>query len=270
MKVLRNSNVLIKAINNFSDLGFVPTMGGLHNGHISLIKESQKICKKTIVSIFVNPKQFTNKTDFAIYPRDIKRDLIKLEKLKVDYLFIPSTIDIYNFKRERKITLLKSQKILCAKYRKGHFEGVLDVMDRFIKLIKPKYVFMGKKDYQQLFLVRNFIKKKYRSKIYACSTVRDKNNIALSSRNFLLSKKNYIKAGLIANFLMKFKCSIKINNQTKNYLQIIKKELCVNFQIKIDYLDIRNEKDLKEKIVNNNYRIFIAYYLGKVRLIDNF
>ena len=108
-----------------------------------------------------------------------------------------------------KIFILKSQKILCAKFRKGHFEGVLDVLDRFVKLIKPKYIFMGKKDFQQLFLVKNFIEKKYDSKVYACKTIRDKNNVAYSSRNNLLSRNDLEKAGLIAKILQNIKNNIK-------------------------------------------------------------
>jgi len=270
MKILKNANVTIKAINNFTDLGFVPTMGGLHKGHISLIRESQKKCKKTLVSIYINPKQFNNKSDFTNYPRNIKKDLNLLKKLRVNYVFIPNSKDIYRTKRRKKITLLKSQKILCAKYRKGHFEGVLDIMDRLIKLIKAKYIFMGEKDFQQLFLVKNFIKKKYPSKICQCQTIRDKNKVALSSRNYLLSKKNLYKAGLISVFLQKNKLKINKSNSIINYLNFIKNYLIKNFQIKIEYLEIRNEKDLKLTVVNKKYRLFIAYYINKVRLIDNF
>ena len=124
-------------------------MGSLHNGHISLIKKSKKICKKTIVSIFVNPTQFNNKNDFAKYPRNIKKDLRILKKLKVNFLFIPNKSEIYDSQKRKKIILPKKQQILCAKYRKGHFEGVIDVMDRLTNIIKPK-IFM-EKDFQQLF-----------------------------------------------------------------------------------------------------------------------
>ena len=270
MKILRSFDVLRKTINNNSNLGFVPTMGGLHKGHISLIKESKKKCKKTLVSIYVNSRQFNNKNDFSNYPRNIKKDLNLLKKLKTNYVFIPSTKEIYNIKRKKKIILSKSQKILCAKYRKGHFEAVLDIMDRFIKLIKPRYIFMGEKDYQQLFLVKNFIKDKYKSKIYSCPTIRDKNKVALSSRNYLLSKEDLNKAGLIVKILQKAKSTIKINNSVNAYLNTIKNNLIKKFNIKIEYLEIRNEKDLKQTFINKKYRLFFAYYVNKVRLIDNF
>ena len=138
MKILLNNNDLNEALYNVSNLGFVPTMGGLHQGHISLIKRSLKQCKKTIVSIFVNPSQFNNKNDFKKYPRNIKKDLKILKKLNIDFIYLPSVKDIYSSKRSHKIKINKKDQILCAKYRKGHFEGVIDVMDRLTKIIKPK------------------------------------------------------------------------------------------------------------------------------------
>ena len=158
MKTLLNSRTLIKTLRPFDDIGFVPTMGGIHEGHISLIKRSIKYSKKTIVSIFVNPKQFNNKKDFKSYPSNIKKDLLLLKRIpNIDYIFVPKFRDIYSNKAKPKIVIKKSDKILCAKFRKGHFEGVLDVMDRLTNLIKPNKIFMGKKDYQQLFLVKNYI-----------------------------------------------------------------------------------------------------------------
>ena len=270
MKVLRNINVLKKAIKSISNLGFVPTMGGLHKGHISLIKKSQKKCKKTLVSIYVNPKQFNNKSDYSVYPRNIKKDLSLLKKLKADYVFIPHTKDIYAIKIDKKIKLLKNQKILCAKLRNGHFEGVLEVMNRFIKIIKPGYIFMGEKDYQQLFLIKNFIKNKYKSKIIPCKTIRDKNNVALSSRNYLLKKKDLNKASLIVNILRKIKPLVKEKSSINKYLELLKKDLSNKFKVKIEYLEFRNENNLKKSLSKNKCRLFIAYYINKVRLIDNF
>merc|ERR1711966_371673 len=167
----------------------IPTMGGIHEGHLSLIKRSKKLCKKTLGSIFVNPKQFNNKKDFKTYPSNIEDDLKILRKIKgIDFVYIPKFKDIYNSKRKSIITIKKKDKILCAKFRKGHFEGVLDVMDRLTNLIKPNKIYMGKKDYQQLFLVKNYIEKKYKTKIIGCKTIRSRNKLALSSRNYLLDK----------------------------------------------------------------------------------
>ena len=189
MKILLNKDDLNEALYNVKNLGFVPTMGSLHDGHISLIKKSLKKCSKTIVSIFVNPKQFNNKNDYKKYPRNTKKDLSTLKKLKVDYVFLPNKKNIFRPKRKSKININNKDKILCAKFRKGHFEGVLDIMDRLTNLINPKKIFMGEKDFQQLYLVKRFIEKKYKSQIIPCKTIRNKNKLALSSRIFLLKKK---------------------------------------------------------------------------------
>ena len=270
MKILRTKNDLKEAIYKIKNLGFVPTMGSIHDGHISLIKKSRLKCNKTLVSIYVNPKQFNSKNDFSKYPRNIKKDLKILKKHKVNFVFTPSTKEIFKEKRIKKIILPNNQKILCAKFRKGHFEGVLDIMDRLIKLIKPKYTFMGEKDFQQLFLVKKFINKKYKNKIYPCKTVRDKNFLALSSRNYLLSKNKRNIAGQIAKYLFKLKLSLKKNNQ--NYVNILtkKKELQKKFNVKVEYLEVRNKKNLTTSIKNKKIRLFVAYYINKVRLIDNF
>ena len=270
MKILRTKHDLKEAIGKIKNLGFVPTMGLIHKGHISLIKKSMLKCNKTLVSIYVNPKQFNSRKDFLKYPRNISKDLKILKKLKVNFVFIPFTKEIFKEKRLKKIILTNNQKILCAKFRKGHFEGVLDIMDRLIKLINPKYTFMGEKDFQQLFLVKKFIGNKYKNKVYACKTVRDKNFLALSSRNFLLSKNEIKKSGLIAKYLFKLKSSFKKKNQTNMNFLIKIKELQKKFDIKIEYLELRNEKNLSTLTKNKKIRLFVAYYINKVRLIDNF
>ena len=158
MKILLSNHTLSSELRLFNDIGFVPTMGGIHKGHISLIKTSIRVCKKTIVSIFINPKQFNNKKDFNTYPSNIKKDLSILKNIKgVDFIYIPKFKDIYGNKSKSIIKINKQDKILCAKFRKGHFEGVLDVMDRLTNIIRPKKIFMGKKDFQQHYLVKNFI-----------------------------------------------------------------------------------------------------------------
>ncbi len=194
MKVLLNNKDLNKALNNVSNIGFVPTMGSLHEGHFSLIKKSKDQCNKTIVSIFINPTQFNSPIDFKKYPRNIKRDLLLLKKYKVNYVYVPKNHEIYNFKRKKEIQLNKKNNVLCAKFRSGHFEGVLDVMDRLTNLIKPSKIYMGEKDLQQLLLVKNFLKKKYKTKIISCRTIRNSKKLALSSRNLLLKKTELIKA----------------------------------------------------------------------------
>ena len=277
MKLIRHITDLNKAVNKEKDLGFVPTMGSLHKGHEFLIKKSKKFCKKTLVSIFVNPNQFNIKDDYINYPRDLDNDIKILKKLKVDFVYLPSIHQIYKTKLP-KIVLKKSQKILCAKYRKGHFEGVLDVLNRFIKLISPKIMFMGEKDYQQYHLVREFISKKYRTRVYLCKTVRNSMGVALSSRNNLLNKEDLKTSGIIANDLFKLKLLIykknKLNNKNyKKSKELIKKtkiNLIKKFNIKIEYLECRNLINLTTNLNNKTFKIFIAYYLNKVRLIDNF
>ena len=270
MKILLNNTSLFESLRPFNDLGFVPTMGGIHKGHLSLINKSKKLCKKTIVSIFLNPKQFNNKKDLKSYPRNIKKDLQILRKSKkVDFVYLPKFNDIYEDNKKSKITINKKDQILCAKIRKGHFEGVLDVMNRLTKIINPDKIFMGEKDFQQLYLVKNFLKKRYKTKVISCRTIRGKNKIALSSRNFLLNSSNLNLAGKIYKKLKNIKKKINNKNDISDYLTYSKKKLEMSLKIKIDYLELRNIKNLKISKTKNNSRLFIAYYLNNVRLIDN-
>ena len=270
MKTLFNNIDLNEALFGNSNIGFVPTMGSLHDGHISLIKKSLKLSNKTIVSIFVNPKQFNNKQDYKKYPRNIKKDLKILKKLKVDYVYLPKFKDIYKAKNKIKIKLNKQDKILCAKYRKGHFEGVIDVMTRLTKIVNPSKIFMGEKDFQQLLLVKKYIEKNFKSKIISCKTIRDKNQLALSSRNTLLKKDDLINAGKISKSLIIFKKKLLNKKNLNNLILMKKNELKKKYDIKIDYLELRNIKNLKLTNKIKNAKIFIAYNINKVRLIDNF
>ena len=129
MKIFKDKQTLQKEISKTNGISFVPTMGGLHKGHISLIKQSKKSKLKTLVSIFVNPKQFNKKSDFRSYPRNTKKDLKQLKKLKINYLYIPTIKDIYGFKPKERVFLDKFSKKLCGRFRRGHFEGVLNVMN---------------------------------------------------------------------------------------------------------------------------------------------
>ena len=270
MKILLNNNDLNEALLNIRNLGFVPTMGGLHKGHISLIKKSQKECEKTIVSIFINPTQFNNKKDYLKYPRNFKKDLSILKKLKIDFLYLPSAKSIYSTRRYSKIKLKKKDKILCAKYRKGHFEGVLDIMDRLTSKITPNKIFMGEKDFQQLYLVKKYIEKKYKSKIISCKTIRDINKLALSSRNFLLKKHEKKKCGKIAQNIIYFKKNFSNRKVLKKDLNVKMIELIKKFNIYIEYFELRNMYNLKISNDIKDSNFFIAYHINKIRLIDNF
>ena len=270
MKILLNNNDLNEALYSVPNLGFVPTMGSLHKGHISLIKKSLRECGRTIVSIFINPTQFNNKIDYKKYPRNNKKDLSILKKLKVDFVYLPKKEHVYNSKFKIKSKLIKKEKILCAKYRKGHFEGVIDVMNRLTSIIKPSKIFMGEKDLQQYLLVKKYIKKKFKTDFVCCKTIREKNKLALSSRNLHLKKKNLKIAGYIAKDLIYFKKKLINKKNLKKLIIDKKKELEELHHIDIEYLELRNKKNLS--LINSfkNSKIFIAYYLNKVRLIDNF
>ena len=271
MKILLNNHSLHKAIEPYKDIGFVPTMGGIHQGHLSLINKSKKFSKKTLVSIFINPKQFNNKKDLKSYPANTKKDLAILKKNKnVDFVYLPKFKDIYKNDNHPKIKINKKDKILCAKFRKGHFEGVLEVMDRLTDLIKPKRIFMGKKDFQQLYLVKNFIEKKYKTKVIGCKTVRNEKNLPLSSRNFLFNSNDLMKVEAISNKCFQLKNKIKTQRQINKFLKFSKKEIENIFKIKIEYLENRNVKNLTISNTFLNSRIFLSYYFKGIRLIDNF
>ena len=270
MKIFKDKQTLQKEILKTKGISFVPTMGGLHKGHVSLIKQSKKSKFKTLVSIFVNPKQFNKKSDFRSYPRNTKKDIKLLNTLKIDYLYIPTFKDIYGFKPKNKVFLDKSSKKLCGKFRKGHFEGVLNIINRFIEIIEPRYIFLGKKDYQQLYLIKKHIeKRKIKSKIIECKTIRESNGIACSSRNVNLSKNQKKIASNIFHYLSNLKKKLK-RNYSLFKINKIKKDLVKLGANKIDYLENYNTKTFKKiKKPNKKYNLFFAYYIKKVRLIDN-
>ena len=271
MKLIREISDLNKAINKEKEFGFVPTMGGLHRGHEALIKTSKKKCKKTIVSIFVNPAQFNNNDDYKNYPKNLSKDLKILKKLNVDLVYLPPVNQIYKEKNLAKIILRKPQKILCAKFRKGHFEGVLDVLNRFVKLLSPKIMFMGEKDYQQFFLTKNFIEKSYQTKVISCKTTRSSNRVALSTRNELLDKSDLKICSIVAKELFSIKRIIVSNpNNAKDFIKILKKKIIDKFDIQIEYMECRNLINLSTNLHNMPFKLFIAYYINGVRLIDNF
>ena len=268
MKIFKSFNVLNKEINSNNSIGFVPTMGSLHNGHLHLIKTAKKKSNKVVVSIYINPSQFNEKGDYLKYPRNLKRDILILKKLKIDYLFIPNNKEIYKKGIKKKINIFQSDKILCAKYRKGHFEGVLNVMNRLLSIVKSKHVYMGEKDFQQYMLIKRILGKKYKINIVGCPIIRENNKIALSTRNKLLNKSSIKKASKIAIKLD----VIKRLSQNNKFVDLSKSkyELENKFKIKIDYLEFRDEKKMKLDNLKSKYRLFIAYHINGVRLIDNF
>ena len=244
-------------------------MGSLHKGHLSLIKIAKNKSKKILVSIYINPSQFNDKKDFLKYPRSLKKDISILKKLKVNYLFLPNDKEIYKQGIKKKIKIAKKDKILCARYRKGHFEGVLAVVYRFMQNINAKFIFLGEKDFQQVYLIKKYLGKKFKTKIINCKTIRFKNSLAYSSRNKLLTKK-YLNNGIVISKIIK-----NFHNKIIKDFSKVKEIKNIRYRIsnicsRIEYFEIRNKNNLTTNINKKNFKIFIAYYLGNIRLIDNF
>jgi pantoate--beta-alanine ligase len=270
MKIFKNRLLLQKEIAKINCISFVPTMGGLHKGHLSLIKKAKNYKCKILVSIFINPKQFNKKQDFINYPSNLNNDIKILKKLKVDFLYTPSFKDIYSFKTKNKIHLNKFSNYLCGKFRKKHFKGVLNVVNRYLEIIKPKYIFLGLKDFQQLTLISYHIfKNKIKTKVIKCKTFREKNGVACSTRNFNLDKEQLLIASNVYKYLFKIKNKIKLNRKFFNQNKL-KKDL---FSLGINKIEYIQNIDLKRffKITKSKKqtKIFIAYYIKDVRLIDN-
>ena len=270
MKIFKNKLILQKEISKDNCLSFVPTMGGLHKGHLSLIKKAKRYKCKICVSIFVNPTQFNKRNDFKNYPRSLKSDIKELKKLKVNYLYLPTYADIYFFKTKRKIYIDKFSKQLCGKYRKGHFKGVLNVINRFLEIINPKYIFLGNKDLQQQILIDSHIKKNnINTKVIKCKTIREKNGVACSTRNLNLTNRELTMASNIYKYLLKLNKRIK-----KNYklfkINVIRKDLISLGATKIDYIENLNIKYFVDnRKLKNKFKLFFAYYINEIRLIDN-
>ena len=270
MKIFKNKLSLQKEISKENYISFVPTMGGLHKGHLSLIKKAKNYKYKTCVSIFVNPNQFNKKSDYQNYPRNLKSDIKELKKLKINYLYLPTYKDIYSFQTNNKIYVDKFSKQLCGKFRKGHFEGVLNVVNRFLEIIKPKYIYLGLKDFQQLTLIdRHISKNKIKTKVIKCKTIREKNGVACSTRNLNLNNKQLLIASNIYDYLINLKKKIQTNYKffRKN---IIKRDLISLGATKIDYIENVDLKILQKRNKKKiKFKLFIAYYIKNTRLIDN-
>jgi pantoate--beta-alanine ligase len=268
MKIIFSKKKLIKILKEEKDLGFVPTMGAIHKAHIYIIKKSISLCKKTIVTIFINKPQFNEIADYKKYPRNFKRDILLLRKYNIDYLYLPTMKQIYPSGYNKKIKISSFSKKLCGKSRPGHFESVVDVIDKFIKIIKPNKIFLGKKDMQQLKIIEEFINKnQINTKIIGCKTIREENGVACSSRNFLLSTNDFIIASRVYKLLYKRK---KLLIMKKNILKKIKNEIFQFGVKKIDYLKLIDiNKQTRPFKKSKKYKLFVAYYIGSTRLIDN-
>ncbi len=253
-------------------IGFVPTMGALHAGHISLIQKSNEVNHITVCSIFVNPTQFNNPTDLQKYPITIEADIDKLEKASCSILFLPTVAEMY-LPNEKPLhyNLGTLEILLEGKYRPGHFQGVCIIVDKLLAAVMPNTLYLGRKDYQQCMVIGKMMEEKYgKIKLQICDTIRESDGLAMSSRNMRLNEKERVQALKIIESLMMIKSNIKPGN-----LLALKKAATFFLETngyKVDYTEIADAKTLalqtdwdgKRKLV-----ALVAAYLNEVRLIDN-
>jgi len=276
MKVITKINDLKENLKNElnKSIGFVPTMGYLHEGHLSLIKESLKENDKTIVSIFVNPTQFSPNEDFTSYPRDITRDENLLKELGVDYLFYPSIDEIYDKNHKTYIIVEELSNKLCGKSRPTHFRGVTTIVLKLFNIVKPTNAYFGRKDAQQAIIIKRMTTDlNLDIKIKTMPIVRDVDGLALSSRNVYLSPEERMSAIKLNLSLTKAKSMIKSNIlNSEEIKRAIEDVLNNDKNIKIDYIEIVDLINLEPlKTINlNNTLVAIAAWVGNTRLIDNF
>lgn len=247
MKVISQINEWMKIRKTLSSsIGFVPTMGALHDGHKSLLSQSRSENELTVLSVFVNPTQFNDPRDLKSYPSTFNQDTKIAEELNVDYLIYPSFDEIYPDQYKFKLSENELSKILCGKHRPGHFDGVLTVVMKLFNIVKPQKAYFGEKDFQQLQLIKEMAQAFFMDiEIVPCPTVRDGDGLALSSRNIKLNSIEREKASLFHKIL-----------KSKLNCQSIAKELEAN-GFKVDYIE------------EHDGRKFGAVKLGDVRLIDN-
>lgn len=259
-------------LENKADIGFVPTMGALHEGHISLVKESAKRCSHTVVSIFVNPTQFNNKQDLETYPRTLEADCRLLKECAVDIVFAPRVIDIYPQEDTRVFDLGGLDNYGEGPRRPGHFNGVAQVVTRLFDIVKPAYAFFGEKDFQQVAIIKYFVKNlNYPLTIVPCSIIRESDGLAKSSRNTLLTPAQRAAAPHIYKTLCKA-VELKGKYSPKEVAAILAKEIDENPELETEYIEIIDADTLRP--VENwndaeNLRLWCAVYARPVRLIDN-
>ena len=272
MLLINDKKTLSTEIGNLRKSGklinFIPTMGNLHLGHSSLFKNSGNTKEIRVVSIFVNPLQFNDDKDYYNYPRTIKSDKEKLLAEAIDILFLPD-LEIINDSKF-KFKLGDISRKLCGIDRIGHFEGVAKIILKFLDLIKPDFITLGEKDYQQLLVIKKIIKDfKIKTKVKSCPTIRNKDGVALSSRNKLLGKKMFL-AKYIPTVLKQIILEITEGNFELQRLSYFKNFLEKSGIDRVHYLEILNENDLASlNKVPCLSRVFIAISLDGVRLIDN-
>jgi pantoate--beta-alanine ligase len=256
-------------------IGFVPTMGALHKGHLSLVKRALYKSDVCVVSIYVNPTQFNDAKDLEGYPRTVESDIQMLRHLSEDIIvYLPTNEDIYGDAVElNDFNFMGLDKIMEGANRPGHFKGVANVVERLFDAVQPKFAFFGEKDFQQLRIIQYLNKKhRWRTTIVPCPTSREHNGLALSSRNQKLSEASREKCGLIYETLKQVKLKFSTNTMENLKLYVEKKISMHRDFIELEYFEIADEITLTPAQKNQKklkYRAFIAVRVEGVRLIDN-
>lgn len=271
-KTKKEINDFVKQLqNNRQTLGFVPTMGALHSGHLSLVEIGLKQSDVVVVSIFVNPTQFNNPNDLKNYPRDLQKDAEMLEKIGCHAIFAPSEKEIYPEEDTRKFELNGVDKNMEGEFRPGHFNGVAKVISLMLDIIPADKAFFGLKDFQQVAVVKQLVKNLHlKTEIVACPTVRETDGLAKSSRNLLLTPEHRKHAGIIYEALS------EINKNKHQSIQkikeIVSQKINQNGLFKVEYLEIANTETLlpiSDEEKQQQCVACIAVWAGDVRLIDN-
>ena len=253
-------------------IAFVPTMGFLHGAHLALVKKAKELGDKTVVSIFVNPLQFGPKEDFREYPRDLERDLALLEKEKVDAVFIPETEEMYPPDFQTYVEVTKLTTGLCGAFRPGHFKGVTTVVLKLFNIVNPDIAIFGEKDYQQLQVIKQMIKDlNLDIEIVAHPTVREKDGLAMSSRNIYLSSAERESATSLYKALLLAQKLVKEGERDSQKIKEEMEKFIHSFPFtKVQYIEFVDPQTLDpiDKI-NKPVLCALAVYVGKARLIDN-
>ncbi len=258
-----------------SSLGFVPTMGALHEGHLSLVRRAKLENEVVAVSIYVNPKQFNNPEDLKHYPRTIDQDLDLLSGIldHNDFVFTPSDEEIYPDQIMEKYDFGLLETIMEGKHRPGHFNGVGIVVDRLFQIIRPKRSYFGEKDFQQIAVIKDLVRQKdYDIEIIPCSIIREKNGLAMSSRNVRLTQDERQKAGKIFYLLNEARQRVLANIDLLKIQDYMINELNNQANFSVEYVAFAEEEGLKPttRIGDKKLRCFVAVFAGDVRLIDNY
>ena len=276
MQVLKSKNELVSLIDSYKKegktIGFVPTMGALHNGHLSLVKECKKNSDVTVVSIFVNPTQFNDLEDLKRYPRTLDKDTELLKSVNCDLVFAPSVEEIYPEPDTRKFDFGYIESVMEGAKRPGHFNGVGQVVSRLFDIVQPDKAFFGMKDFQQVAIIKNMVKQlNYNIQIVPCPIIREESGLALSSRNTLLDEDHKKNAPHIYATLKKAR-NLASQMNVSELKKWIADEINNNPYLETEYVEIVDDTTLKvvENWSEEGTKVAcIAVYAGKIRLIDN-